>query len=352
VPAGKKNTRGVSRRFYLATLLTLPAAGVILLARSDRGAAPSVTASPAPAAHDARPRSSAKLAPRAESGAREAKSAPSALEAERAVAPNDIAAALRRADVASARELAVRGEDPEQLQGVGVRDALLAVAADPTATPAGRAVALDLIRRAPGVDEASIAKIQAIVASTALDADTRTRAIDLLHQLTVNRPDLERPIQAALVDAATHAPDDEARALALETLSTKDAPETDVARVTGWLSDPNPHVRTGAARALATSSLRDRGAVVQGLERALASESDSETASVLIEAALRAGRGSADSLLSRMERAEVVRANAALARQITDYRGSLGAGETDPLRILAEHEAREGALVRSSTKGS
>jgi len=354
VAAGKRTARSVSRRFTYATLLTLPAAGVILLARSDRGdatgkrrmthAALDARQAPRPALVAREERVSKPLDGKSDSTSRPT----SATNA----AASQLAAALRRADVDAARELAQRAEDPGQLQGTAMRDALLAVAADASATPHGRAVALALLRRAPAIDEGSVARIATIAADPALDADTRARAIDLLRQLSVNRPDLERPLQAALLDAATHAGDEDARSLALETLSLRGAAEDEVGRVVGWLQDASPRVRTNAARAAGSCALRDRGAVLDGLERALAAESDVDAASIEIEAALRAGRASADALLARMERAGVVRANAALARQINDYRASLGAGETDPLRILADHEAREDALVRSSTKGS
>jgi hypothetical protein len=153
-------------------------------------------------------------------------------------------------------------------------------------------------------------------------------------------------VRPALLDAAEHAVNDEARALALESFPTDAASADEVARVAAWLADQSAQVRASAARALGASALRDRALVVERLESALATERNEDAASMLIESGLRAGRGGADTLLARFEQTPIVRACPALAREITDYRSSLGAGETDPRRIVAEHEAREAALLR------
>lgn len=326
--AGERRARSVSRRFILATLVALPLAAVLLIVSADQGDA-ILRTTPRSPAHRERARSETS------------KQAPPARASAVTIGPAT-PAATAQTPALTQLEKSEPGMTPAASRiHAATRDALLDRAGAVRATAADRAEALDRLRRAPGLDEAAVAKLATIVADAALGADTRTRALDVLHQLATFRPDLARCLTAALLDSLSHAPDDAARAFVLETLSTKDASPGEVEGVTAWLGDPNPRVRAAAARAVATAPLRDRSLVTRALERALASESDAETAAVLIEASLRAGRGSASALLARLERASVVRGSAALARQIADYRSSLDEGETDPLRILAEHDARE-----------
>jgi hypothetical protein len=337
----------------LAPLVLLPIGAVVLLARSD--AAAREGAAPRSPAGRGAPRSVAPAAivptagppaPQPVRASRASAAAPAPPVAGRAT--EDLLAALRRSDLDGARETYLRLlRNPSALRDRAFVQGLLAVAADPAATASSRQVALDLVRRAPDPDAALLASVQAIAVSSALDADTRTRAIDLLHQLASGHDALEAPLRVALLDAAERSPTGEARALAVDAVPTANASDEDVARVTAYLADADAQVRASAARALEASSVRARGSVEAALERSLGAEGDPDVAATLIESALRVGRGDAAAILGRMAETAIVRANAGLARQITDYRSSLAAGETDPAKVQNEHAAREESLLRS-----
>lgn len=299
--ARPEDARSVPRRWIALSVLAVPLGALIVLA-PEKGQA----------------RRERPVTPLAPAATRRPMLAPPETPRERPPAP---------------RSEATPSPDPAT---VPVATVLLERAADPRLSSSQRADAIERLRRAPGIDAVAIERLGAIVADPALDADTRTRAIDLLHQLSGSRPDLEPWLGPALVAAVRNAPDDEARAFALETLSTASLSEGEVASIAAWLADANPRVRLAAARAAASSPLRDRALVAGALENALAAESDIEAAEALVDAALRVGRGQADTILARMERASVVRGDAALSRRIAGYRASLGAGETDPRRIIAE----------------
>jgi hypothetical protein len=259
-----------------------------------------------------------------------------------------LAASLRHASKDAARDLYLGAlQDPSALRDKKVRDDLLGVAQDPGATLAARQVALDLLRRAPGIDASTIASIEAIAASSTLDDDTRTRAIDLLHQLAATRTGLDAPLRSALLDAADHAPSNAALAFALSSIKTQDASDAEIARVSARLSDPDASVRGSAARALDSSPAVDRDQVGSQLVQALANETDPNAAASLVESTLRVGRAGADALLAAEQAAPLAARDAGLARQIADYRAALASGETDPSRIVADHRSREIALLRS-----
>jgi hypothetical protein len=257
----------------------------------------------------------------------------------------DLVSALRTADTDAAREAYLRSlGDRSQLKDASLRDALLALAADPNSTPQARAVALDLIRRAPLLDAASVAKLGAIAAASDLDADTRTRAIDVLHQLST-RDDLDAAVGTALLAAIASPPSADARAFALDALKTSASSDAELASVGGFLADGSPLVRASAARALATSPASARATVSGQLEGALASENDQNAAFAMIESLLRVGRAGADALLAQAAQDPIVQQNAGLQRQVADYRAQLASGETDPTRIQNEHARREQALA-------
>ncbi|HZU95923.1 MAG TPA: hypothetical protein VFF73_04385 [Planctomycetota bacterium] len=330
------------RKAVVGLVVVLPLGALALLARSE---AQSPSAPTPTAATSTAPAPTKTPTPTLQPGAvRPAASAaaPRPLEPRKGA---DLVSALRTADTDAAREAYLRSlGDRAQLKDASLRDALLGLAADPSSTPQARAVALDLIRRAPLLDAASVAKLGAIAAASDLDADTRTRAIDVLHQLST-RDDLDAAVGRALLAAIASPPSADARAFALDALRTSASSDAELASVGGFLADGSPLVRASAARALATSPASARTTVAGQLEGALASENDQNAAGAMIESLLRVGRAGADALLAQAAQEQVVQQNAGLQRQVADYRAQLAAGETDPTRIQNEHARREQALA-------
>ena len=327
-----RSKRARARHHWLAAgvVVALPVSGLALLAASESSARTTAAGVAAVTRHDG-----ARLAP----GAR---STPSARPAEPAPARTAPASSLAPASVAEERELYLESlANPARLARSDVKERLLATAADPRATAQARGVALDLLRRAPDLDAAAVARIGAVAVAAELDEDTRLRAIDALHELG-DRPELEGALRAALLAAAAVG-SPEGRALALDSVATGAATPDEVAHVAGYLADPSARVRASAARALAGAPVRDRDLVVGSVEQAFSGESDVNAALALADAALLAGRSGADALLARLERGPLVARTPELAREIADYRGSLQAGETDGQRIQKDHLAREDA---------
>jgi hypothetical protein len=329
-----RSKRERARHHWLAAgvVVALPVSGLVLLAASESNAR---TTAATPAAVT-RPDG-----PRPAPGARSAPSArPEAPAAPPRTAP---ASSVAPASVTEERELYLEAlANPARLARRDVKEQLLATAADPRATVQARGVALDLLRRAPELDAAAVARIGAIAVAPVLDEDTRLRAIDALHELG-DRPELESALRAALLAAAAAAGSPDGRALALESVATNAATPDEVARVAGYLADPSARVRASAARALAGTSVRDRDLVVASVEQAFSVESDVGASLALVDAALLAGRSGAEALLGRMAGGTLVARTPELAREIADYRSSLQSGETDAKRIQKDHQAREDA---------
>lgn len=237
-------------------------------------------------------------------------------------------------------------DDEEALCDAELLAALLALARDPRKDEHARELALDVIGRSHAADEDTVARLRELALANELGAEARTWAIVALRQLAADRLELEAPLRAALLDAATSAPTPEARADAVDGISTRNASFAEVVRVSNFLQDADSEVRSGAARALASSPAANRLEVAASLERALHAESTPEAGAALLAAALEVGRGDAEALLERLSATPLVRANAVLARQVADYRAALRSGETSVETILKAHEDLEESRVR------
>src|SRR5581483_1725862 len=176
----------------LVAVAALPVGAVAVLVGSDGGevVARASATNAAPSASRATPIVSpvAWTAPQARPVGGSSSAVASAPRAElSASSPSDdssgsLLEALRHASVDEARSIYLsfprhRGAlaEAEQVEG------LLARARDANASAAGRAVALEILAYARDVDAAFVERLRAIALASDLDADTRTRAVDLLH---------------------------------------------------------------------------------------------------------------------------------------------------------------------------
>lgn len=317
----------VGRRALAFGVLVVPVAGIVMLARGDgeptqgRARAASVAS-----AGTTRPGSTAAPGLRPSGEARRARATRpdvgGAGEAARTAAGpglaltpestpvvlgprasgTDVLAALRAARNDDAREVESALLDAPTIPGDPAFVAgLVELARDPRAAATTRVVALELLPHAASAAEPAIEAIRGLAVERAADAEVHTAAVLALRRLLQERPELEAPVRAALLDALDAAPTKEALASGLDGLELARARDADVARVTAWLADADPFVRAAAARALATVPAGLSREPAAALERALERESSPGTAAAL---------GDALAVLTGHEVRESERANA------------------------------------------
>ncbi len=144
--------------------------------------------------------------------------------------------------------------------------ALLAREKDPELA----ALALDLMTRNPRADATTVQELRAIALGA--EPEVRARAAVALGLVAAEHGELAPAASAALLSYLTSA--GAARADVLAVLRLDGAKPEDVKRVVAALSDRDPLVRVGAARALATTGGEGRALAAPALRVALAMETD------------------------------------------------------------------------------
>ena len=144
--------------------------------------------------------------------------------------------------------------------------ALLAREKDPELA----ALALDLMTRNPRADATTVQELRAIALGA--EPEVRARAAVALGLVAAEHGELAPAASAALLSYLATA--GAARADVLAVLRLDGAKPEDVKRVVAALSDRDPRVRVGAARALATTDGEGRALAAPALRAALAMETD------------------------------------------------------------------------------
>ncbi|MEZ6185650.1 MAG: hypothetical protein R3F62_11650 [Planctomycetota bacterium] len=224
-------------------------------------------------------------------------------------------------------------EAPANLCAPELIEGLRALAADPSLEEGRRVLALELLSSSPAADAGAVETLGELAGRDA-DRGLRGVALDALCALAASREDLRAPLRAALLAGAEGAGDAAQRATALGTVTSHGASASELEAIARHLDDGDAGVRAAAAAALADSDASGRARVLAALERTLEREADADAARAALATALQVARGDADAVLARLASAPAVLNHRDLQQQVLDYRRALGAGETDPVRIL------------------